>query len=433
MIGEDCKPMEWQPHDEDVHAATGVRLTRCNTAVVLVLLSDRPWEAEKDEVSVVESRKERVKLPWQVLNLQFFPDWRATPNAFETGSAFHNGTDAFLTAVLTEFEDAIKRYNEVHNTIAHLVIPSHDFIFQESLRDERLFDDTSFSWTRRYFWALHVLPMINHSISTIIEVLEGFWNGSSPHFATLWPDYPRYDLREPTQRGCQPPSEHNVKQMTHFKTNLQNAKWELEKIREANAALIPQIKSLQTTLFNGTSVLESRRTVQQGENVKLLTVVNVLFLPLSFITGVFGMTNMPEDADFAKFGTVLVAVCLPLFALIGFASSHRGYTHIRTRAGRVLAWVKANVAGPKNNERDFDPLQHRKRYGLSRKDNSLTDLEALEVSAVDGEMRDNENSGIEDASHPYIKRIVEDIGKQGLIKTKRWIGNYDSDGAFRLH
>jgi hypothetical protein len=43
------------------------------------------------------------------------------------------------------------------------------------------------------------------------------------------------------------------------------------------------------------SVLQAEITVQQGHNIKLLTLVNLFFLPLTFVTSVFGMEILPES------------------------------------------------------------------------------------------------------------------------------------------
>lgn len=72
-----------------------------------------------------------------------------------------------------------------------------------------------------------------------------------------------------------------------------------------------------------TSVLENRRSVraadaalQQNRNIKLLTLVTIFFLPLSFSTSIYGMNNMPTNADFTNFAWVTVAVCVPTYLLI---------------------------------------------------------------------------------------------------------------------
>jgi Mg2+ and Co2+ transporter CorA len=46
--------------------------------------------------------------------------------------------------------------------------------------------------------------------------------------------------------------------------------------------------------------------------------------PLTFVTSIFGMTNMPEHpASYWPFGVTLVAICIPFFSIIGFLSTKR--------------------------------------------------------------------------------------------------------------
>lgn len=82
----------------------------------------------------------------------------------------------------------------------------------------------------------------------------------------------------------------------------------LEEINKLNDEKMKEIKGLRDNLFSGTSVLESRRSVQQqaitviqGNNIKILTSVTIFFLPLTFVTSVFGMTNMDPHEHFVRF------------------------------------------------------------------------------------------------------------------------------------
>ena len=53
------------------------------------------------------------------------------------------------------------------------------------------------------------------------------------------------------------------------------------------------IRMLREWLFSGTSVLESRAARKQDYNIKLLTVVTIIFLPLMFVTSV--STRLASD------------------------------------------------------------------------------------------------------------------------------------------
>lgn len=56
--------------------------------------------------------------------------------------------------------------------------------------------------------------------------------------------------------------------------------------------------------------------IQQGRNIRLLTTVSIFFLPLTYVTSSFGMTNVPTGQSFWMFGTVPVAICVPFFMLV---------------------------------------------------------------------------------------------------------------------
>lgn len=76
------------------------------------------------------------------------------------------------------------------------------------------------------------------------------------------------------------------------------------KLINGNEERRAEIRGLREELYIGTSVKESRKsveatetTVQQGHNIKLLTLVSIFFLPSQFVTSVFGMTNMPTSPE----------------------------------------------------------------------------------------------------------------------------------------
>ena len=91
--------------------------------------------------------------------------------------------------------------------------------------------------------------------------------------------------------------------------------------------------------FAGTSIKESRTTIQQGHNIKLLTLVSIFFLPLTFVTSVFGMTNMPTDKHYWMFAIVTATVCVPFFVLIGSLNTNKGMRFWRNRTSAAFDGV----------------------------------------------------------------------------------------------
>lgn len=196
-------------------------------------------------------------------------------------------------------------------------------MFKSAIRDKLLFEDSGFTNSRRYFWAFQTLGTMNQSIKAMIDAYEDtftkdVWEG---RHKTLWPLIDINSGRNSYWR----------KRMASLKRDFESEIQALKIIVQENDDRMKDIKNLRDNLFSGTSVLESRKsveqteiTVSQGHNIKLLTLVNMFFLPLTFVTSVFGMTNMPSDGDFWRFGVVMVTVCVPFFLLIGSMNTNRG-------------------------------------------------------------------------------------------------------------
>ena len=108
-----------------------------------------------------------------------------------------NGPEAFLHALLTEYRDARKRYDEIYKRITHLITPPLGFLFNAELRDQRLFEDKTFTWTRRYFYAHQTLGNVNDSIKSMIDSFEDtfteeVWEGKHKTLCPLYGESVRY-------------------------------------------------------------------------------------------------------------------------------------------------------------------------------------------------------------------------------------------------
>lgn len=230
-------------------------------------------------------------------------------------------------------------------------------MFNGELRDKLLFEDAEFTYSRRYFWAFQTLGTVNQSIKAMVDAYEDtltddVWDG---RHKTLWPLVDDDSARNAYWR----------RRMASLKRDFESEISALKIIIEENDDRRKEIRNLRDNLFSGTSVLESRKsveqteiTVQQGHNIKLLTLVNMLFLPLQFVTGVFGMTAMPTDGSYWRFGVVLTTVCIPFFLLIGSMNTTRGMIFWKDQVGswilkigRIFWWMSTKDGRSKNNER----------------------------------------------------------------------------------
>ncbi|KAF2119694.1 hypothetical protein BDV96DRAFT_486430 [Lophiotrema nucula] len=408
IIGEECLPMQWQRADNGKSSESHVPLSRCGAVVALALYDNSPRRIRN------RGRRAKTKIgwvqniwsPWQVLNIQCYPDWRAATDTFETGHRYLNGPEAFLHALLTEYRDARKRYEEIYVRVSKLVTPPLGFLFDAGMRDRRLFEDKQFTWIRRYFWAHQTLGTVNDSIKSMVDSFEDtfteeVWDGQSK---TLWP------LFEESPRN-----DHWKRRLRLLRLQFEREMRELRTLMRENNERREEIASLQNHLFSGTSIQESRKsvelsdiTVQQGRNIKLLTLVNLFFMPLTFTTSVFGMTNMSTDPEFWKFGVTLTTVCIPFFVLVGFLNTDSGYKlwHEKTKA--VWHWIR-----PKPKPKEIEGEEE--AFAPSPVGRTLSAEESMRTRLGQGTPNERNNPRL---SHPNIKSIVQAVSESNKTVTR---------------
>lgn len=98
-----------------------------------------------------------------------------------------------------------------------------------------------------------------------------FWAGTHQ---TLWP-HPEPDSEE---------GRNYLAKISGLRHELERAVKDLRAVMNSNEYIWQEIVSLREQLFSGSSVKESRRAIEQGDNIKILTGISMLFLPLTFVT-----------------------------------------------------------------------------------------------------------------------------------------------------
>src|SRR5688572_15548378 len=99
---------------------------------------------------------------------------------------------------------------------------------------------------------------------------DDFWDGTHP---LLWP-HP--DPRSP--EGL----EYREK-MAVLRRELEKTVSELGEVLKRNERTRKEIENLRDQLFSGTSIRESRRAIDQGDNIRILTCASMVFLPATFV------------------------------------------------------------------------------------------------------------------------------------------------------
>ncbi|KAK4232000.1 hypothetical protein QBC38DRAFT_465130 [Podospora fimiseda] len=316
-------PAPWQPFDprpSDRKSPDHIDITECSSVLALSL-----GGVPKSTVEVIVKKKKRTGVlydtfgSWHLLNIQYCADdHHSSRTEFEKQKVFRNGPHAFLDALCVEYRDAVKRYMGLNEMITKLITPPNQFMFDVRLRDKLLFEDSHFTYSRRYFWAYNTLGVINEGIRSMSTAYlntftKDFWAGKHP---TLFP------ISDP---DCD--SEY-LGILNSLKQELDSIIAELKLMYDKNEATRTEIRSLREQLFSGSSVKESRRAIEQGDNIKILTSVSMIFLPLTFVVSIFSITTIDIKISDPRFAITVISVCIPFFLLILL---------LQTRASMVLA------------------------------------------------------------------------------------------------
>lgn len=72
--------------------------------------------------------------------------------------------------------------------------------------------------------------------------------------------------------------------MALLRRELEKAVAELGEVLKRNERTRKEIENLRDQLFSGSSIKESRRAIDQGDNIRILTMISMIFLPLTFVT-----------------------------------------------------------------------------------------------------------------------------------------------------
>jgi hypothetical protein len=149
-------------------------------------------------------------------------------------------------------------------------------MFDGKLRDKLLFEDQYFTYIRRYFWAYNTLGVINNGIRAMRASYEHhftseFWDGKHN---ILWP-HPSPDSADGQAYRAK---------MAVLRQELEKALMQLDIVKAKNEDTRKEIEKLREQLFAGSSIFESRRAIEQGDNIKILTLSTMIFLPLTFVT-----------------------------------------------------------------------------------------------------------------------------------------------------
>ena len=202
------------------------------------------------------------------------------------------------------------------------ILDGGDSFMKPAEHDNLLFDDASFSRSRKYFWAIDCLSEFVTSIADNINQWELF---REARVEPLMRIHALPDLDQQMFRNVEKQYRILINQRKYFQQKLTST------------------VALRDALFNASTVIESRASTRLGENVKLLTFVSIFFLPLSFCTSLWSVNVMFSTN--ALLATVILVGCSTYFLVLNINTIVRTTSSVYERQKRpVITAMKGDQA-----------------------------------------------------------------------------------------
>ncbi|TGO08046.1 hypothetical protein BTUL_0229g00140 [Botrytis tulipae] len=182
-----------------------------------------------------------------------------------------------FSGIIDSSTRAVVRHWDILANHFEKLLSESDNLLEPQLHDLLLVDDSKYSKSKKYFWALNILKEIESDIAAVISQIEGFMDFSE--HSPLKKQFPLPEGRISTE------------QETIVKKKLGVLKEDLTSIKRRFRDQRELTKDLRDGLFNASAVMESRASTRLGENVRLLTFVSIFFLPLSFTMSIWSIND----------------------------------------------------------------------------------------------------------------------------------------------
>ncbi|KAL2872393.1 uncharacterized protein BJX67DRAFT_376215 [Aspergillus lucknowensis] len=160
-------------------------------------------------------------------------------------------------------------------------LDEHDDLFLE--------EDPSLNRTKEYTWILGTLRRLRNLLSRVISTVVSFDANNGAYF-DLEAQGALYDRF----RECLG----QVRQNTA----------ELAAIRMVLEQRIETLEKMSDVLVNASSLSESITATRQGNNIRLLTYISIIYLPLNLATSIFGMNQVGSENAWWKYSVCLICL-----------------------------------------------------------------------------------------------------------------------------
>ncbi|KAF5875509.1 uncharacterized protein Bfra_003963 [Botrytis fragariae] len=157
-----------------------------------------------------------------------------------------------LSGIIDRSTRAVIHHWDVLADYFEKLLSESDTLLEPELHDLLLVDDSKYSKSKKYFWALNILKEIESDIAAVISQLEGFMDFSQNSLLKKY--FPLPEGKISTQRE------------RIVKTVLGVLKEDLTRLQSRFSDQRELTKDLRDGLFNASAVMESRASTRLGEN-----------------------------------------------------------------------------------------------------------------------------------------------------------------------
>jgi hypothetical protein len=228
----------------------------------------------------------------------------------------------------------------------YLDIPLETLLSKEA-SERLLFDDTRFTRTKKYHWAMQWLGKMSRCMETLIKEIDRMeYSGLDFLEKAAFRHKQRAGITHQKSRGLQ-----TKKAFLQKAARAREIAERIERKRE-------EIKDLRDALVNASGVLESRAAVSQADTVYTMTVLMILYLPATTVISVFGMDIIPSGSQtMTAFGITMGTVFL-VTMLLGF-NLGSVLTFFSLQAQKIMYRLQSSMRGLGGAwERRSDDLKH---------------------------------------------------------------------------
>ncbi|KAI5459652.1 hypothetical protein BGZ63DRAFT_255901 [Mariannaea sp. PMI_226] len=183
---------------------------------------------------------------------------------------------AILEIIRQGLEEAANSWDEIFLDFSARM-EGHYPILDPARHDDLLRDDDNFSRSREYFWLMNSLDTFKVEIQDSLDEWKYFW-----------------EARETLLRACrsrEPRDYYKPITVDQVRERVDDQKQRLQDRHDQFKEMRDQIHSLRESLFNASSVIESRTSTRLGQNVQLLTYVSIFYLPLGFCVALWSINE----------------------------------------------------------------------------------------------------------------------------------------------